>query len=419
MSDMGGVYTLGPSKGTTVNNNHIHHVYSYDYYGRGGWGLYNDEGSSDIVMENNLVHHVKTGTYHQHYGRDNIIRNNILAYSMDGQIQRSRIEPHISFIFSRNIVLWKDSPLLGRAATDDKVTFHHNLYWRDGGKPVDFNGLTLEQWQAKGKGEGSLIADPMFRDPQNGDFRFRRGSPHRKIGFKPFDYTKAGVYGDREWVTLANDVDWPEVEFAPPPPPMPPLTVHADFEAQPNGATPPHAKVYTEKKGDYIAVTDKLAAPGGKRCLQIVDAPGMRHDYNPHFYYQPRHAQGVSRCAFDMRIEKGTTMYHEWRDTHRPYRVGPGFWIKGGKLLVEGKPLLTLPIGKWFRIEVNSGLGDRSTGTWDLTVTLPGQKPSRFANLPNHNPEWKALQWLGWSSTAVERTAYYLDNIELTNSAIK
>jgi hypothetical protein len=413
MSDMGGVYTLGPSEGTTVSNNVIHDVYSYDRYGRGGWGLYNDEGSSYIVMENNLVYNVKTGTYHQHYGTENIIRNNILCLSMDGQIQRSRVEEHLSFTYANNIVYWNGGDLATAGSLrDDKVKVESCLLWNADGD-VTVHGMSVEEWQATGQGEGCIVADPLFVDPEGFDFRLREGSPAEEIGFVPFDFTQAGVYGDQAWINLAEAVEYPPVEFALEPPAPPPLTVADDFEATPLGHGPADARAYTESKGDVIAVVDTDPAEGD-HCLMVRDAPGLEHSYNPHFFYVPGHTEGIVRCSFDMKVAADTVMYHEWRDSSDPYVVGPSVWIRGGSLQVGGREVLRLPIGEWFRLELVAGLGDASTGTWDLIVTQPGQEPARFAGLANGSPDWKALTWLGFSSNATEETAFYLDNVELT-----
>ena len=200
LGDMGGVYTLGTSFGTRVCNNVIFDVDSYTY---GGWGLYPDEGSEGIVFENNLVYNTKDSSFHQHYGRDNIVRNNILAYSRQYQVAITRTEPHRSAVIEGNIIYWaQPGRALGtpryRGTEKARVEWRRNLWWCVDG-PVDFNGKTLAQWQAEGRDTDGQVADPLFVDAAERNFRLRPASPALAAGFVPFDSSEAGVYGDRAW----------------------------------------------------------------------------------------------------------------------------------------------------------------------------------------------------------------------------
>ncbi|MEW6743826.1 MAG: right-handed parallel beta-helix repeat-containing protein [Planctomycetota bacterium] len=212
LSDMGGVYTLGPSEGTTVSHNVIHDVYSYSY---GGWGLYNDEGSTGIVMEMNLVYDTKSGGYHQHYGKENVVRNNIFAFARDQQLQYSRVEEHLSFTFTHNIVYYEHEPLLAGAWAQGHIMMDDNVYWNTSGAAPSFAGLSLEEWRKLGRDTRSVIADPRFVDAAKRDFNLASDAVAKGGGFMPFDASEAGVYGEPEWVALARAVSYPPVEFAP------------------------------------------------------------------------------------------------------------------------------------------------------------------------------------------------------------
>ncbi|MCX7872392.1 MAG: right-handed parallel beta-helix repeat-containing protein [Verrucomicrobiae bacterium] len=191
LSDMGGIYTLGLHTGSKIRHNLWHDIQGLRY---GGWGIYFDEGTTGILAENNLVYRTTHGGFHQHYGKDNIVRNNIFAFAKNHQIQRSRAETHLSFIFEKNIVYWRDGKLLDGNYSGTNFIFRSNLYWNVSTTNFTFDKYTFEDWQKKkGQDSGSIIANPMFEDIVKDNYKFKQDSPVSKIGFAPFNYSNSGV----------------------------------------------------------------------------------------------------------------------------------------------------------------------------------------------------------------------------------
>ncbi len=188
LSDMGGVYLLGVQPGTVVRNNRIHDIEGFKY---GGWGTYTDEGSTGVTIESNVVYRTTHGGFHQHYGRENVVRNNVFAFARDFQIERTRAEPHKSFTFERNVVTYREGALFGKNWKDDKFDLDRNVYWRDG-RAVETPAGPFEKWQARGFDRHSVVADPRFKDANADDFTLLPDSPALKLGFVPIDVSKVG-----------------------------------------------------------------------------------------------------------------------------------------------------------------------------------------------------------------------------------
>ena len=210
LSDMGAIYTLGVSPGTVLRNNLIHDVEANHY---GGWGIYNDEGSTHLLIENNVVYNTKFAGYNIHFCKEVTVRNNIFAFGRLQQLSRSRVEPHKSVFFENNIVYWKEGKLLDNKWRDEPYSFYFHpkssggtrevtgtfdMDWNVYFNPtlaldkVDFNGLTWEPWRETGKDRHSVYTDPLFVDADHYDFRLRPESPALAMGFEPIDTSTVG-----------------------------------------------------------------------------------------------------------------------------------------------------------------------------------------------------------------------------------
>jgi hypothetical protein len=411
LSDMGGVYTLGPQPGTVVAHNLVHHVNAYSY---GGWGLYTDEGSSEIVLENNVVYDTKTGGFHQHYGRDNVIRNNIFAFSREMQIVRSREDLKNSLTVEHNIVYCDNDQVLTRVWRNGDYHVDYNDYWSSAHAVPLFDGRDFDQWRASsGQDQHSVVADPRFVDAGRRDFRFQPDSPALALGFQPIALSGFGLYGEAAWVERPKQVV--RGEFVLPPTAAPtPTGIDDGFENTPVGSRAENAMTRGEEQGASVRVSDAVAATG-RHSLKFVDAEGMAHAWDPHIFYDKLHClPGIARGSFDIRLGPGCLVSHEWRDAERPYHAGPSLRFEADGQLASGRTqLLRLPLDQWIHVEISCGLGPAATGSFDLSVTIPGQPPRQFTRLPLMSKDFHRLQWFGFSSNATKKVEFYVDNIKL------
>jgi len=322
-----------------------------------------------------------------------------------------RQEPHISFTFERNIVYFTQGSLLSGNWGDGNFRLDDNLYWNASGEPIIFpGGLTFAEWQKEGQDTHSLIADPLFVDPEHYDFCLKPGSPAFHLGFQPFDLSEVGLVGPPEWVDAPRQIQHPPMS-------IPPMPIDDGFESTPVDVRPAGASMIIEEKGASIRVTDEQAATG-QRSLKFTDVPSLESDWRPQMSYLPYFTEGTVHLSFDLWLEPGAIVWMEWLDMAEwgvaGRKVGPKLEVdEAGQLKASGSPLMTVPLGQWFHVEIVCSLGQQATGFYDLTVTIPGQKPTMFTWFPCGDWKFQILRRVVLVSQATQSTAFYLDNIKL------
>ncbi|MEI6500157.1 MAG: hypothetical protein WCP21_03915, partial [Armatimonadota bacterium] len=376
---------------------------------------------------NNIVYNTYSGgLMYNNGGHEHVIRNNVFALSARQALwpfYEKRINSFrnniIYFTQGDLMIPWAQTSLLQRiAAKEQPGDWDNNVYYNPNQPDFTFYDKPFAEWQALGLDQHSVIADPQFVDAAKYDFRLKPGSPALALGFKPIDTSSCGITRPASLVKLARSIKRP-ASVIPSRTAVAPLSLNDGFETTPVGTEPEHATLFGETGTASMRVSEEQAATG-KRSLRFEDAPGLEYVFNPHLWYVPNINEGTTTCSYDLRLGTGAIFWNEWRDTANPYRIGPSLGVDAaGKLTTSaqlGAPqqeLLTLPHDQWIHFETVCAVGKQASGTWKLTVTLPGQQPQTFDKLPC-DPKFKSFQWLGFVSNAVEKTVFYVDNLKLS-----
>ena len=174
---------LDNHKTTIIRNNRFAHP------GGHSWGIDLDDGSSNYEVRDNLCLGMGVKLREGFY---RTVENNIIIQGFGGfHVWYEGCED----VIRRNIFVSDKPYQFIRANPAFAKEFDYNLFW-NGGKEPTITGvgdaMSLSEWQSKGFDRRSILADPLFVDPQKGDYTVRQNSPALGLGFRNFPMNQFG-----------------------------------------------------------------------------------------------------------------------------------------------------------------------------------------------------------------------------------
>ena len=405
MSDMGGIYTLGNLSGTVISGNLIREVRAYPGYGPGrglgAWGIYNDLGSSSMVVENNVVLNTDSGAYHLNGGRDLAIRKNLFAGGGKGEIRVSRTtDSQPQATLTDNWFIVKADQLVDGPDISKELKMVDNQVASSTGAVVD-----LAQCGTGCKATKASIATGA--DAKAVQFQGLDSATAERLG-RVLSSAGPGEAGTAGFKSATVALHTTSAVTAPP------LAVMIDIQGGPVGSQPTGLTYRPMGDTQSIRLVEDSTAPGG-RCLMFSDSPAFAHRYDPHAFARLNHESGTEVVEFSIHIDADTSFVHEWRDDDKPYKIGPSLRISAGGVTVSGKVVAPVTVGQWTQIRLTVPLGQPGA-PWKLDVSDAGGKLTSTSILPAVSQRWRDLNALLFISDAGVVSQACLAGLKVANT---
>ena len=213
LGDGNAIYVRGAGAGNVIRRNFVHHLVAPMIMQA---AIRTDGGQRDTLIAENLIY--KCTSQGILMKLNTRVENNIVAdiiapprgYYLsvrEGPLTGARIQRNIFYSSSDTCTFIDELPpgkgrtnedRRGRALARSKdADTDHNIYYCASDPAL--GEQMLDKQRQDGVDTHSRAVDPLFVDPANGDFRLSPDSPALRLGFVPWDVSKAGLV-DKETV---------------------------------------------------------------------------------------------------------------------------------------------------------------------------------------------------------------------------
>ena len=211
LGDGNGIYIRGTGPGNVIRHNYVHHLVA-ETNAQGA--IRTDGGQMDTLIAENLIYKCKSQG--MTLKLNNRFENNIIAdviaprgtylKIVEGPMTGASNKRNIFYSSLANCTFISEPGAgTGRVGEDRRgrvtarmkdIESDHNIYYCKAEPRLGEE--TLGRLRRGGGDTHSLAIDPMFVDPENGDFRYKPGSPALELGIVPIDLSQVGLQHSKD-----------------------------------------------------------------------------------------------------------------------------------------------------------------------------------------------------------------------------